>query len=354
MKDNNITSVLHRFEDGCQLSLDTSLNEIYVFLDDDNGTSQGKPDNSVAIFARSFEKVDCRFFKRLIKTLMQKKAWAWHSSETGGTGFQHENDFRQIVKTLSRCKSRVFTFRRFESQLQDDEFLSDRGLESIEELLAPWREFWPVETNHMARLVFWSIRDIYHCLLRDHQPCSKPNTIVFYVDWMSFFDLKAAKRNAIRNLEGCFICFESGTKLGIEIRVISVFDKPKADHWIRAFLGLIDGECWIYGRFLRTKSNNVSAINKQGLAFTKLSNEEKIKFQFDLKSIADEIEAMTQQTGNIGKLGRKLKHYISCSMQWMKSDKWSWNGYFFSEHMKLGNRPKFHRWVSEPNSKVRG
>ena len=170
--------------DVMSLSLEQD-NTIYIFIDDDKGSSTGRKNNMMGMLCRSLEKLDCNYFQLLTKQLCDSKAFSWHSSGPNREGLHYAHNMRVILKTLEKCQSRLFTFRRSEEQLDINNFREslERYFETIPQQL---QIFWPIK-NVQARLLFWTIIVTIESLGRCPWKFSKPKRIIFFVDRMSYF-----------------------------------------------------------------------------------------------------------------------------------------------------------------------
>jgi hypothetical protein len=327
--------------DGGSLDLDLHQYEVYVFVDDDKGPNFGRPDNVIGILARSFERLDCDFFVRLTRSLAQRRAWEWHSS--ANKGLHHDPNMRAILKTLGKCKSRVFSFRRIERQLDGDEILGSI-LHNIESEVARFSNFWPTD-NRQARLLLWAIKSTFRSLMRGPWDIPKPKAVTFFVDRMSFFPANALSIAPVSGKPGMFFALDSTTPLGIDIRVVSFVDRLNLPIWIKMYLGLVDGEAWLHGRFLREAPTGGSSIDRQGLIFSGLSASEADDFLFDVSCVESAIQEMKHRGGNFERLSPQLELYSRHWRKWLQANQWVYNDVYWGDQLDTFPKPKLVSWL---------
>lgn len=340
----NALPLVHRhickMPDGANLDLDLHQYEVYVFIDDDKGPRFGSDDNVVGMFARSFELMDCDFFVRLTRSLVQRQAWAWHSS--AGCGLHHDPNMRAVLKTIDKCRSRAFSYRRIERQLDGDVVLASI-VSGMEEVLPQWSRFWPTQ-NRQARLLLWTIQQTFRSLMRGPWDIQRPKAVTFFVDNMTFFPSDAFSYSKVTNSPGMFYALDVTTPLDIEIRVISFLDRSKIPIWIQMYLGLVDGEAWLHGRFLREAPAGGISIDKQGLIYAGLRGNEAEDFAFDVTCAAKAIEEMKDRSANFGKLAPKLDLYSRYWRKWLGANRWTYNGTYWGDQTAAYPKPKMAHW----------
>jgi|GEM_PF-4205710 len=330
-----------KMPDGTSLDLDIHQQEIYVFVDDDKGPKSGDPNNVMGMFARSFEKLDCDFFARLTRALVQREAWNWHAS--AHYGLHHDPNMRSVLMTLDKCKSRVFSFRRIERQLDGDD-VHTAILNNMGPILNEWSDIWPTG-NRQARLLLMTIKCTFAALLRGPWDIPRPKAITFFVDCMNFFPKNPLSLRSIPNLPGAFLALDVTTTLDIEIRVVSFFDRSQLPQWIRIYLGLVDGESWLHGRLLREAPTNCASIDEQGLAYANMTAQEAETFSIDTSCITSALEEMNKTNLNYKKLATKLSLYSRYWRRWVSVNRWAYNGIYNGDRLGVYPKPKEAIWV---------
>lgn len=227
-------------------------NAIYFFLDEGKGGLEGNHDNPYSVVIRSFDPLNDLFFNGFIDYLIGKKAYTWHASER--VGLSVSSFFEEAYKNINQLKSFRFIYNRFEDRCEREldrwSFVKDSSKESL---------CWDLNSKFQKFLLFCIKQTSYAYFLHPSNQFCSPKKLVYIVDEMSFLQ---GKRGLPEEDNYGLIPLTSFRLSNICVTIN--MKTTQSNQEVKALLGLVDAECWLWARFCKFKPTSNISLDKEG------------------------------------------------------------------------------------------
>jgi hypothetical protein len=335
-----------------------SKKQVWFFVDDSKGNSEGNADNPQLLLMRSLDRTDQKLDRFVTNHLSnQRRAHEWHATERKGLPF--EKGFGRTFDKIKKSNSKSFFYHRFEYQVRDAKFqeMLKQDLIDYVKQNENWSAIWNLDSSLQAKLLLLAIQEVTLAYFRGHngKTSVKPELLVFVVDRMSFMcDKSLAKPYAEFSRHPIFaglfpiLTFQSG--LGFDVVVNTYRRKSEVkEKDVLSMMGLVDAEIWMWNRIAKYRDKDGKTINDRGAESSKIENEEERSFIPRINTVLSSMrdEPFTNPLNK--RTNTNLLRYLEAFSHTWVHDKCCFNSAYFSDTKQTGDvdMSVFPDWLNE-------